>query len=343
MSTYYPPQESNTNRVCCPKCGGTNINYQREQSGNVGAFTNTVYVKEPQKRRGCLYWVCCLWLFELLYWLFIGWWWNLLFGRKRHGGVGFNANKAFNHTVAVCQNCGYSWNASGLNTPPTSSGGAVKTIGVIAVALIAVAVIVAVLGNLGHSGANPTSPENTPVTGNETNTRPADIEDFTYELSGDTVLLTKYTGRDKVLTVRAAYEIDGRSYTTDLSDFQIGSSRVKTLILDEGITTVKTSIFNSSDVERIFFPKSMSTVYDYTLSYLHPANGERIEIYYAGTQEEWQEIFTEYERTPVEDAEFGEELGEALADKLNEALGASYDSAQFVYYFSATPEEIPSD
>ena len=338
MSTYYPPQDPNINRTCCPRCGSANIDYQREQSGNAGAFTNTVYVKQPQKRRGCLYWICCLWLFELAYWLLIGWWWNLLFGRKRHGGIGFNAGKTFNHTVAVCQNCGYSWNASSYSSPAVSSNGAAKAIIAIIVVLMAFAVVIAVLGNLGH-GRTEFSTENTPVTNDEMGAPRAGIEDFTYELSGDTVLLKRYTGRDKALTVRASYEIDGQSYITDLSDFQIGS-HVETLILDEGIITVNTSIFNSSGVERVFFPKSMSTVYDYTLAYLHPGDGERIEIYYAGTQEEWQEVFTEYERTPVEDAEFGEELGEALADKLNEAIGVTYDSSQFVYYFSATPDEL---
>ena len=65
-----------------------------------------------------------------------------------------------------------------------------------------------------------------------------------------------------------------------------------------------------------------------------------IKIYYAGTQDDWAQIFTEYKRTKVEDAEFGEEMGEALADKLNEMIGSEYDSSLFEYFFSASPDDL---
>ena len=85
----------------------------------------------------------------------------------------------------------------------------------------------------------------------------------------------------------------------------------------------------------------MTNVYDYTLSYLHPKDdGGKIEIYYGGTQDEWLDIFTEYKRTRVEDAEFGSEMGEALADKTNELLGSKYDSSLFDYYFNADPNDL---
>ncbi len=136
--------------------------------------------------------------------------------------------------------------------------------------------------------------------------------------------------------------MDGMEYKTDISDFQvgIGNRKVETLILDEGITEVKTAIFNSCKVKTVFFPHSMTNVYDYTLSYLHPDTGENICIYYAGTQEEWSDIFTEYQRTNVGDTKFGEEMGTALGDKLNEAIGSEYDSSLFKYYFSATPDVL---
>ena len=142
--------------------------------------------------------------------------------------------------------------------------------------------------------------------------------------------------------MKTSYNIDGTDYYTDISDFQvgIGNSSAKTVIIDEGFTEVPNNIFNSCDVQKVFFPRSMICVYDNTLSYLHPAEGQRIKIYYAGTQEEWSSIFTAYQRTYVEDAEFGEELGTALADKLNEMIGAGYDSSQFEYYFSASPSDL---
>lgn len=168
------------------------------------------------------------------------------------------------------------------------------------------------------------------------------IEDFSYEISGDVVALDKYTGKLEILEIKPFYVIEGVEYRTDLSDFQvgIGNSDVNTLILDEGITEVKDAIFNSSDVEKVYFPKSMAVVYDNTLAYLHPEDGQTIKIYYGGTQEEWGNIFTQYQRESVKDAEGAEAKGEAVADKLNEMVGHEYDSSLFEYFFSASPDDL---
>lgn len=93
----------------CPKCGSNYINYQREQTGNFGAGTNKVVIQPARKSHGCLYWLFFGWWFKLMYWLIIGWWWNLLFGGRNRGGLNIYGSKAINRTVAICQNCGYSW------------------------------------------------------------------------------------------------------------------------------------------------------------------------------------------------------------------------------------------
>lgn len=168
------------------------------------------------------------------------------------------------------------------------------------------------------------------------------IEDFSYEISDNKIILNKYKGKSEILEIKAFYTIDGVEYKTDLSEFQvgIGNRKVKILIICEGITEVKNSIFNSSDVEKVYFPKSMTVVHDNTLSYLHPDDGQTIKVYYGGTQDEWATIFAEYKRTLVEDAKFGEEMGEAVADKLNEMMGMEYDSSLFEYFFSANPDDL---
>jgi hypothetical protein len=93
----------------CPKCGSTYINYQMEQTGNIGVGQNRVTIQEPKKHHGLLYWVSCVWMFKLIYWMCIGWWWKLLFGWKSHGGLNLNANKTLRSTFAICQSCGHSW------------------------------------------------------------------------------------------------------------------------------------------------------------------------------------------------------------------------------------------
>lgn len=93
----------------CPKCGGQNLTYQREQVGGIGASTNRVVIQKQKKSKGCMYWLLIGFWLEPMYWLFIGWWWKLLFGGGNRGGLNFNANKITNQTVAICQSCGYTW------------------------------------------------------------------------------------------------------------------------------------------------------------------------------------------------------------------------------------------
>ncbi len=320
-----------SNVVSCPNCGSTNIIFQREQSGSVGAQTNKVYVVPAKKSHGCLYWTLIGWWWKPVYWVLIGWWWNLFFHRRNRGGLGFWADKSINHTMAVCQNCGYSWTAKGSGSQSKIIKGVLIFVGIL--------VFIGIIGTIfGGKDGNKITTSGDASAGTE---KPA-IEDFTYDISGDKILLKSYTGSKELLEVAASYEIDGKIYQTDISDFQagIGNHNVKTLILDEGITEIKTSIFNSSNVKKVFFPKSLTLVYDYTLSYLHPSKGEKVSIYYAGTQEEWANIFTSYKRTAVEDAEAAEELGTAMADKLNEMIGTEYDSSKFEYYFSATVDDV---
>lgn len=172
------------------------------------------------------------------------------------------------------------------------------------------------------------------------------ISDFDYDIEGSTVKLHGYDGKCKVLEILPTYNIDGTDYATDLSDFQvgIGNSYVESIIFQEGITEIYDAIFNSCDVQKVFFPKSMENVTDKALSYLsHKENGDLIQIYYAGTQDDWGNIFAEYKRTKVEDSEFGEEMGESIADKLNEMMGSKYDSSEFEYYFSASPDDLKTE
>lgn len=171
------------------------------------------------------------------------------------------------------------------------------------------------------------------------------IEDFDYDIIGNTVKLNSYDGKMEIIEIQPSYIINGTEYISDISDFQIGvgNSVVKTVIFNEGISEVANAVFNTTDVQNVFFPKSMVNVYDNTLSYLHPEDGKKIKIYYAGTQEEWMNIFTEYRRTKVEDAWESKDagaVGTALADKLNEMIGSGYDSSEFEYFFSANPDDL---
>ena len=188
------------------------------------------------------------------------------------------------------------------------------------------------------------SEQSTGVTGIEVEKSNSDpIEDFSYAVMDNRVILHSYKGRGPIVEVCNSYDIDGTTYETDVSSFQVGSSVAEAIIFDEGITEVPNAVFNMSEIKAVYFPQSMTVVYDNTLAYLHPEEGKTIKIYYAGTQEEWSQIFTEYKRQTVEEADTAAEKGAAVADKLNEMIGMGYNSSEFEYFFSASPDDLKTE
>lgn len=98
--------------MLCPKCNCENVKIHREKIGNVSG-NKGVYAK---KKHG------------ILYWTFVGWWiWILHIysdiltlgytRRKRkqnsiHQVGSYHQTDSLWHTVAICQNCGYTWETS---------------------------------------------------------------------------------------------------------------------------------------------------------------------------------------------------------------------------------------
>lgn len=83
--------------MMCPKCNSENVKVRREKTGEVqGTYTK-------KKKHGAVWWIC------------VGWWLVLLdictlgiahlFIKKK----GTRGTASLWHTVAVCQDCGYTW------------------------------------------------------------------------------------------------------------------------------------------------------------------------------------------------------------------------------------------
>lgn len=95
----------NSQKIKCPKCKSKNVNIQMVEDGSIG----TSKTKITKKHHG------------LFYWLFIGWWiwffkifllpFKILFGSKKTIGKAttVTASKTINKKMAICQNCGHSW------------------------------------------------------------------------------------------------------------------------------------------------------------------------------------------------------------------------------------------
>ena len=189
----------------------------------------------------------------------------------------------------------------------------------------------------GSGGVTGIEPQNASV-GADTS---AALADFRYELIGDEISLKEVKGYPEVVYVDNYYTVDGIQHHTNLDDFQIRNSQIKAVVFSVGIANVQEAVFNgSTDIRKVYFPITMEKVTDNCLAYLTPDEGEKIQIYYEGSQEQWQNIFKVFERTPVGEAESAGEAGAALADWLNEKVGHKYDSEKFEYFFNAIPEDL---
>lgn len=237
--------------------------------------------------------------------------------------------KEFSDKASRCPQCGYPNGGDYIKKPP-KGGGYIKILIVIGVAMILFGVINGIRANKNDSKVDSAEAELKPAPG---------ITEFDYSIDSDIVKLERYNGKNELLEIMPSYEIDGSTYNTDLTSFQVSSKNVKNVIIGDGITEVNTSIFNGSDVEKIYFPSTMIIVYDYTLSYLHPDEGTKINIYYAGSEEQWNNIFTEYTSMGEKDST-AEAVGQAAADLLNGLVGVEYDSSLFEYHFSASLDEL---
>ena len=141
------------------------------------------------------------------------------------------------------------------------------------------------------------------------------IDVFEYTVNGDnTLCLDRVRNPETTIIISDTYNINGTEYT---------------------VTEVADAFFNGSDAENIFFPETIKKIYDNTLAYLH---AEHVNIYYAGTKEQWDTVFTEYKASSAsEEWKAGnyEDAGAAAADKINSLFGHEYDPAQFTIHYDS--------
>ncbi|WP_196805782.1 hypothetical protein [Butyrivibrio sp. WCD2001] len=163
------------------------------------------------------------------------------------------------------------------------------------------------------------------------------IDCFKYRIDGDTVILTDFIGDSNRMDIFTTYVIDGVTYKTDPEGL-IMSYDAEIVVIHEGFTEIPIALFNSSDVKIVYFPSTLKLIYDYSLAYLHPDEGEQIQIYYPGTYEQFCSIFFQYV-APTE--KFSEDAGKAAerwASNVNNFIGHEYNPEDFAFYFGVSPE-----
>ena len=251
--------------------------------------------------------------------------------------TGYSSTAFHNQKMAICKDCGNSWVF--FTEQEKARGKSVIT------AIIITALSLIFFFTFWTFEPNKKEKENQPVSYKADTVPPAveakgEMDDFEYELSGDQLKLLQYNGNNESLVIDADYKIQNVGYKTNLSNFQIGSG-VRTLVISEGITEVYDAIFNSSDVEKVYLPKSLGSITDKALSYLH--GDKPIELYYGGSEEQWNSILEHYVSPGVTESwKPGnyEDAGAALADKINKMVGSDYDPSKFNFHFNSNPAEL---
>ena len=160
--------------------------------------------------------------------------------------------------------------------------------------------------------------------------------DFEYGARDHEAVIYGYTGNAQILKIYGSYF----GYRTNLDECENGiSGSVKAVIFGEGIETVNPAIFEGSNVQKVYFPLSMRSIEDTTLSYLHP-DEDFVEIFFEGTADEWSRIFNRYQDMSFAEAESEEDNARTASNWLNSLLGSGYDSSEYQYNFEATPDDL---
>ena len=189
--------------------------------------------------------------------------------------------------------------------------------------------------------AKETSVSSSDFSNTKSNNDPTALSDFNYTIDGDTLHLNRYNGKETSVVFSNVYNIDGTEHNiTKLEGSMFLGRTVDTVIFKEGIKEISHAFFNSSKVEKLYIPTSFSYIYDDSLAYL---SSSLKDIYYAGTQDQWNSIFTVYKP-----ASFSENLnsknyegaGQAIADKLNNAIGHSFDADKVTFHFEAQLNDL---
>ena len=148
-----------------------------------------------------------------------------------------------------------------------------------------------------------------------------DISEFEYTLNDDCISINDYNGYDSTVIIADTYIIDEKEYT---------------------VTELDLTVFNGKKIKTLYLPSTLNCLYDITLAYLH-SDEYKIDLYFQGSEDEWNNIFTEYEIADAqEEWENGnyEKAGEAAAQQYNTLIGTKYDASQFLFHYNSSISNV---
>ena len=295
--------------MICPKCGTENVEVSREEKATYGSSFGVVNGKTRPS------------------------------GKKLYGhGMSSSSSSVHYQTTALCHNCGYSWHPVGEDEEKNKKA----AMGCLVVIVIMAIIFISFLAGQSKPAANSgrTDFASGVAAKSVWATEPTPVEDFKIELRNGQLYLQEYEGNDTLLRISSKYVVNGVTYPVSLDELFLSSAKLESVIFEDGITSINESAFNLTNVTKVYFPKSMSPIYDYMLAYI---NSSLSDIEYEGTEEEWNEAFQHYIVPSVESAADSEDYagaGAALAGKLNEAIGHEFSMEGKTIHYNVKLEDI---
>lgn len=169
------------------------------------------------------------------------------------------------------------------------------------------------------------------------------INDFRYDIDGNSITLIRYKGEDTQIMLSPVYTIDGKDYNLismgDDACF-LSETHITSVIIPEGVEEIGGSCFNScASLERIYLPSTLKEIPSTFFGYL----GEYKVFCDSQISLPSERDTNDYELL-IDDTTQSGELGESMARALNGMLGGFNSSDEDLekvieIYFGGTNEQ----
>ena len=192
-------------------------------------------------------------------------------------------------SMAICQNCGYHWEADANSSLAGCLG---RLIGYILGLAILIAIVLVPL----KACTKPTSdrsnndmvadPQESSSKTSVWASEYTPLSEFEYYIEDEAIYLKDYDGKSKTVYIASSYTYDDRSLPVVAIVGSHFFPSVDSIIISEGIAEIEYAAFNGCGVKNLYLP---STLTDFSgWSYFH--NVEK--LYYGGDKDAWAALFS---------------------------------------------------
>jgi len=114
------------------------------------------------------------------------------------------------------------------------------------------------------------------------------LSDFEYYIDGTEIYLKDYHGSSKKVRISSSYDVEGKAMKVVSLDGTFTLENVTSVILPEGVKSISANCFNSCGIDYLYIPLSLEDIPNTFWGYFHDME----KIYYGGTEVQWSNICT---------------------------------------------------